>query len=397
MTLVAPPPAPPAERPTRQRRRTSARSLVLVVLGALVLAALLNPDDQLKRARQQPFGWQRDVAVRVAEVNRDVSRTLLLNQPRRGLDHLFGKDTGSGSTGPAPQPSTQPTAGPGPTPSSSVSPSSSPAAARTPTASDPLRVFLVGDSVMGAVSEAFDHVASSAKVVKPTTEFRYSTGLSRPDYFDWPARLSQITKRSPRPEAIVVMFGANDVQPIMTPSGPAKAGSAKWLSEYRRRVASTIQMLSGSGIPVVWVGQPLMRSDLFTKRIGLIWNASTRVCCAVCRLSESHRRANSAPASSSVQSAVCSSIASARAPDVAGCGAWTPVRSASQNPNTSWMGRVMSCSSRPVGLQGPAPRDAHGRGDGPAALGLTSRSGQTQHHFQRRRTEGSSSVSVVPL
>jgi uncharacterized protein len=270
MTVLAPPPAPPAQRPKAPHRRTKARSLVAVTVGALVLAALLNPDDLLKRAKQQPFGWQRDVAVRVAEINRDVSRTLWLDRPRRGLDRLFGHESVSGSTvGPLPGPTAGPSNGPGPTPTSPVSPSPTTSApARTPTGADPLRVFLVGDSVMGAVSEAFDRVAATAKVVHATTEFRYSTGLSRPDYFDWPGRLRQIIQRTPRPEAIVVMFGANDVQPITTPSGPAKAGTATWLAEYRRRVASTMQMLSASGIPVFWVGQPLMRSDFFTKRIG---------------------------------------------------------------------------------------------------------------------------------
>jgi uncharacterized protein len=245
---------------------------VLVVLGGLLLAALLNPDDLLKRAKAQPFGWQRDVTVRLAEINRDVSRMLWLDRPRRGLDRMLGnEDTAPAAAGPAPEPvpTIAPTTAPPPTsaPSVAATPSTSPSS-RRPTAADPLRVYIGGDSVAQAVSESFKRLATTKSAVSATIDFRFSTGLSRPDYFDWPARLRSVIRRTPAPEAIVVMFGANDVQPIMTPSGPANTGSAAWLAEYRRRVASTMQMLSASGIPVFWLGQPLMRTTFFAQRIG---------------------------------------------------------------------------------------------------------------------------------
>ena len=39
---------------------------------------------------------------------------------------------------------------------------------------------------------------------------KISSGLARPDYFDWPARLTQAMAGDPRPEAVVFMVGAND-------------------------------------------------------------------------------------------------------------------------------------------------------------------------------------------
>ena len=275
MTVVLPPqrpataapPAPPdPRRGGHGLRRNRAGAIVLVTVGVLILAALLNPDDLLKRAKAQPFGWQRDVTVRLAEINHDVSHALWLDRPRRAIDRLFGNEASRTSAGPTPTPSVSPSGGTTPTtvPSTQPTPSVSP---RRPTAADPLRVYIGGDSVMQAVSDALRRYAESSKVVKPTIEFRFSTGLSRPDYFDWPGRLRDELARKPRPEAVILMFGANDVQPIMTPTGPAKTGSAAWLAEYRRRVDATMKMLSAGGVPVFWIGQPLMRSAFFTQRV----------------------------------------------------------------------------------------------------------------------------------
>ena len=272
MTAVLPPPAPAPQAPEQPPSRPSpatprpqrARTVVLIVLGALLLSAFMNPDDVLRRARAQPFGWQRDAAVRLAEANRDVSRALWLDRPRRALDLLLG----NGPMAPAPVgPSAPPAPSTEPVPTTGPAAPSNPPSQRQPTSADPLRVYFGGDSVAQAVSESFRRLATDSRVISSSIDFRFSTGLSRPDYFDWPARVRKVLRRVPEPEAIVLMFGANDVQPIMTPSGPAGTGSAAWLAEYRRRVASMMQLLTSSGIPVYWLGQPLMRSDLFTKRI----------------------------------------------------------------------------------------------------------------------------------
>jgi hypothetical protein len=269
-TLLPPPPAPPsAERPAAAapaRHGPRAWTIVVVTLAALLVAALLNPDDLLRRAQQQPFGWQRTVTVRLAEINHTVSAALWLDRPRRGLDRLFGHEHPDASPLPAPLPTT-PGGSPGPTASPTSQPTQSQQPQR-PTAANPLRVYLGGDSVAQAFGDAFSRAAQATKVIAPKIEYRYSTGLTRPDYFDWPGRLRAELATKPPPQVIIVLFGANDVQPIMTPSGPARTGSTTWLTEYRRRVAATMDLLSASGVDVYWVGQPLMRSSYFSERIG---------------------------------------------------------------------------------------------------------------------------------
>ena len=221
---------------------------VAVLVAGLLLAALLNPNDLLHRARSMSFGWQRDTAVAIADANRTVSRALWLDRPRRGVDWLFGRGQHSSAT-----PIVTPTGrrrGPGDI-----------------TRADPLRVYLGGDSVAQSIARSFDATARATGLIAPTEEFRFATGLTRADYFDWPARLRLELAKQPPFDLVIVMFGANDVQPIMTPSGAAAPGTSAWLREYRRRVDAVMALFDQARVPLLWLGQPVMRSAAFDRLI----------------------------------------------------------------------------------------------------------------------------------
>lgn len=46
-------------------------------------------------------------------------------------------------------------------------------------------------------------------------DFRYSTGLTRPDFFDWPAH-AQARTAALQPEVVLFLVGPNDSQPLVT-------------------------------------------------------------------------------------------------------------------------------------------------------------------------------------
>jgi hypothetical protein len=121
--------------------------------------------------------------------------------------------------------------------------------------------------VAQAFTAAFLSTVAGHREIAPTVEYRFATGLTRPDYFDWPGRLREVLARANRPQIVVVLFGANDMQPIMTPSGPVRVGTAEWLAEYRSRVAATMKLLVDAGVDAYWVGQPPMRSSTLDRRI----------------------------------------------------------------------------------------------------------------------------------
>jgi uncharacterized protein len=257
------------------------RVLLVGVIG-LVLGALLNADSLVAQAERKPFGWPRDLSLMVWHPVQDLSHVLSLNRPRQWIDDLTNRSTSNpdpgfefppqaaGGDGAAP---TTTVADPeaAPTTTSSTTTTTVPPAPelRTPTAEAPLRVWVGGDSMSQVFGQSLVAFIGETDLMTSTHDYRISTGLTRPDYFNWPAHLVAELDRLD-PEALVIMFGANDAQGIETPDGdiyqPLEAG---WVAEYRRRVAGTMDLLrdpDGDRI-VYWVGQPIMRSAGFSERM----------------------------------------------------------------------------------------------------------------------------------
>ena len=263
--------------------RWSVRRSFLVAVAALSLAALLDAEALRQTASGQPFGWRRDVAMAFAEPLVDASRVLHLTTPRHWLEDRFGRP----STRPQPSAPIGSTTTTVTTPSTEVTGSTSTSVAssttttvvpahRVPTADDPLRLLVVGDSMTEALGPALLDATASTGVIDGRRELQYSSGLTRPDYFDWPANLQSMVAAHDA-EAVIVMLGANDAQGIQTASGAASFGSEAWLAEYRARVASVMEQLTQDGRLVYWIGQPIMRSSGFDERMRLITDVYRQV------------------------------------------------------------------------------------------------------------------------
>jgi hypothetical protein len=128
-------------------------------------------------------------------------------------------------------------------------------------------MFIAGDSIAVALGEALSRQASATGLITPELDARASSGLSRPDFYDWPSRLNSVAQEQ-NPDVVVVIFGANDSQGIRTPDGQTfQPLSDGWRAEYRRRVAGTMDLLLANHRLVVWVGQPIMEGEGFSNRM----------------------------------------------------------------------------------------------------------------------------------
>ena len=74
-----------------------------------------------------------------------------------------------------------------------------------------MKIWVLGDSMVQFFGETFVSMAEQSPVVDGTSEPRLSSGLSRPDYFDWPARVAQVMNEYD-PDVVVLMFGGNGAQ-----------------------------------------------------------------------------------------------------------------------------------------------------------------------------------------
>ncbi len=126
-----------------------------------------------------------------------------------------------------------------------------------PSATDPLRVLVVGDSLGIDLGQALAPMLQASALATVTVDAQGSTGLARPDYFDWPAHLRHDLAVL-APQVVVILLGANDVQnPTGTP-GPVSFGSPAWAALYGHRVATMVAEANGAGARVLWVGAPPM-------------------------------------------------------------------------------------------------------------------------------------------
>jgi len=145
---------------------------------------------------------------------------------------------------------------------------------RTPTAADPAKVLLVGDSEAGGLSPFLAKVLDGTGVTAMTTDYKVSSGLVRPDFYDWPTHLHE-TVPVAAPDIVVALFGGNDGQSFQNddPNAGAAAGKAvdtpEWRAEYGRRVGEVMDYLSAEGRTLIWVGVPNAEKEEFTARLAV--------------------------------------------------------------------------------------------------------------------------------
>lgn len=238
--------------------------LVVILVGFLV-AVLLNATDLEDGAKEMPYGNERDFWTAVWKPFGVVSRGLFLDAPRDAIDEALNRPDDARVfelPGATPGPSRTATAAPPATPTPEPPPR-----VRTPDVTAPLRVWIGGDSLTKVLGEAFVRQATESGIIAATQDSQLSSGLTRPDFFDWPGHFASLATNGNH-EVYVVMFGANDSQGIKTPEGDIyQPGDEGWTAEYRRRVAGTMDLLKGDNRKVYWVGQPVMRSAEFSQRM----------------------------------------------------------------------------------------------------------------------------------
>jgi hypothetical protein len=242
-------------RPTpgdpRERTMPAGKVLVLMVVG-LAVAGLLNADVISRKSNaQHADSWRADVASFIATVSGP------LTWPRDRIDTALGRGTSDADIDELlaqqqePAPSGEAS---GPVTTTTIGPPE----VRAPTPADPLRVYVGGDSMASEFSKSFEAVAASTGVMTTTLDPRVSTGLTRPDYFNWPDHLVNDVLASDV-ETLVLMFGANDAQGLEMPDGTVyERFSEPWREEYRRRVAGTMDLLKSDTRMTFWVGMPIM-------------------------------------------------------------------------------------------------------------------------------------------
>lgn len=124
----------------------------------------------------------------------------------------------------------------------------------------PARVLIVGDSM--AATDFGRELASELERradVEVSRRGRSSSGLARPDFFDWFEEGARLVKRH-RPDLVVVVIGGNDGQDLR----PKTEGrwvhwrSERWAEAYQARTNAFLDRMASKDRRFVWIELPAM-------------------------------------------------------------------------------------------------------------------------------------------
>jgi hypothetical protein len=131
-----------------------------------------------------------------------------------------------------------------------------------PTSSNPANVYIVGDSDAGTFGPYLQTLLDGTLVTTTDLNYKVSSGLARPDFFNWPMELEQKLPEVD-PDIVVVTFGGNDSQGLSLPQdelefiiGDPLQNEAEWTEEYQRRAGEVMDLLLENDRHVIWVGIP---------------------------------------------------------------------------------------------------------------------------------------------
>lgn len=267
-------------RASGARTMPAGRGLTVIVTMILMWTLLFAP-TLLASAETHEVGARRTASLILLQPIAALSDVTRLSAVTAAVERTVGLDMGAQPGGgslpvdPLPDVSATP-----PPPAEDIS-VDTPTPIRVPTEDQKLRVVVVGDSLAAGVGYFAGRVFAP-DLVRVSRQGRVSSGLSRPDYFDWPAAMGEIVVGF-RPDLIIVMIGENDGQDIRSSTGriEAQAATTDWPRAYEERVIEFMSIATAGDARVVWVGLPVIREHAkwsgIKRRNGIFADAAARV------------------------------------------------------------------------------------------------------------------------
>lgn len=252
------------------RRLMPAGRVLVVVTVALVTWTCVYAPTLKRAADASPLGIRRTVSLALLTPIAAVSEFIGVNELAGMVERAAGRTPGApgGAFVPPPEdiplaprdPQQRPGGGDvGDDPGDTAEQDS----IRAPTPARKLRVAIVGDSLAAGLGYFAERVFLP-RLVRVSGQGRISTGLARPDYFNWPFTMRRIVRRFD-PDLVIVMLGENDHQSLQDVHGnrAAAIGTAEWPAEYRDRVLQLMRIATSGGAKLVWAGLPVASDGRF--------------------------------------------------------------------------------------------------------------------------------------
>ena len=122
---------------------------------------------------------------------------------------------------------------------------------------DTYRILVIGDALAGGLGAGLSRMAESEPRFEIVNRFQETSGIARPEVYDWVESLPKIMEGKEF-KAVVVLLGANDRQPIREGDFRLVFNTPEWTAAYEAKVDELLDVLNGSGVKVFWVSIPPM-------------------------------------------------------------------------------------------------------------------------------------------
>ena len=238
--------------PVRAPASMPAGRALVVILVCLLTWMFLYAPTMKRAAEASPPGLRRTLSIAGLTPLTAISNVLQITRATDAVRGALGKDAGTAPGGTLTLPTVPSGVADSPTPGAT-------GPIRTPTPGNRLRVVVVGDSLASGLGTYAERVFNPT-LVRVADQGRISTGLARPDYFDWPASMQQLVDDY-RPDLVIVMLGENDAQALVDAQGHVQTavGTRAWPAGYAARVQEFARIATSGGARLVWVGLPIVR------------------------------------------------------------------------------------------------------------------------------------------
>ncbi|WP_409361464.1 SGNH/GDSL hydrolase family protein [Bartonella heixiaziensis] len=128
------------------------------------------------------------------------------------------------------------------------------------------RILVIGDFLASTAANELKKLFTDDTDIIIINNAVPSSGLVRTDHTSWKNSIPELIEKN-KPDAIVMIIGANDNQPISDSHGVFNPLQPEWMNIYKQRIIEITERLHNSGKPWIWMGQPAFESNNLTQKI----------------------------------------------------------------------------------------------------------------------------------
>ena len=136
-------------------------------------------------------------------------------------------------------------------------------------AAEPQRIMVFGDSQAQGLAAGVMRLYRGDRSRRVLDRSKIGSGLlPRPNSYDWPAQAKVLAAE--RPSLAVALFGANDRPNVRIGGEIDPDRFTAFHDSYTDTVSSIAHAFAEAGVPLVWVGHPVVKDPVFNADMELV-------------------------------------------------------------------------------------------------------------------------------